>query len=76
MDTERKIALGRAIKAARIVKGMDQETFAERMKVTKYVVRSWEQGRTEPSALRLGRIAAELGVTADSLLYGACGIGS
>lgn len=72
MDTPERIALGRAIKAARIMKGLSQHELAELVGVSVHVVRSWEQGRSEISALRLGIVAVELGVSADSLLIGAC----
>ena len=63
-------SIGRTIKAARTLLGLRQTELAERANVSLWQVRSWEQGRTQPTATQLATVARALDVTTDALVYG------
>lgn len=68
--SERKVLLGKRLKAARSTAKLSQEFAAEALGVTRQSVSAWERGASSPSAVQLGELAAMYCVCAHSLLFG------
>lgn len=62
--------LGDRIKATRVARGWSQVDLAAAIGVANTEVSDWERDRHEPLAGRAAKIAEEMGVTLDFLLYG------
>ena len=63
-------SVGKNIRALRQVKGITQETFAERLHVTRQAVSNWETRRTEPDLDTLQAVAAALETEFTEIVYG------
>lgn len=62
--------IGKNIRDLRVRKKMSQEDLAEKLYVSRQTVSNYETGRSRPDLEMLTRIAQELNVDFDSLLYG------
>ena len=62
--------LGRRIKAARALAGLEQVELAERLNVARGSIGNWEAGRSEPSATLFVRLAQACGVALEWLAEG------
>ena len=62
--------IGEALRRCRLARRMTQENLAETLHVTRQAVSNWENGRTQPDADTLARLAALFGVTLDELVTG------
>ena len=65
-------AIGSRIKAARKERGLSQEQLAEKVWISTTHMSHIESGSTKLSLAVLADIAAALGVSTDSLLFGEC----
>lgn len=63
-------SVGKNIRALRKAKGITQETFAERLHVTRQAVSNWETRRTEPDLDTLQAVAAALETEFTEIVYG------
>lgn len=63
-------SVGKNIRALRQAKGITQETFAERLHVTRQAVSNWETRRTEPDLDTLQAVAAALETEFTEIVYG------
>ena len=63
-------SVGKNMRALRQAKGITQETFAERLHVTRQAVSNWETGRTEPDLDTLQAVAAALETEFTEIVYG------
>ena len=61
--------IGDNIKKIRSEKGISQEELASRLNVVRQTLSKWERGISAPDSQMLIKIAEELGVTANELLY-------
>ena len=60
--------LGRNIKAERVRKGYTQETFAEKLEVTREYISRIERGQENMSILKIFHVANNLGTNINNLL--------
>ena len=63
-------SVGKNMRALRQAKGITQETFAERLHVTRQAVSNWETRRTEPDLDTLQAVAAALETEFTEIVYG------
>ena len=63
--------IGKHIKKYREAKNETQESLAEKLNVTRQAISSWENEKTQPDIEMLNKIAEQLGVTVEELIYGA-----
>lgn len=63
--------VGKNIKRDREAKGITQEELAVKLNVTRQAVSSWETGKTQPDVELLVKIAQNLDVSVEELIYGA-----
>lgn len=66
----RTISLGRRIKAARTLSGLEQIELAELIGIGRASIGSWERGETQPNATQFVRIARATGMTIEWLAEG------
>ena len=62
--------IGKNIKEYRIKKNLSQEEMAERLEVSKRTISNYETGRSRPDLDMLEKIAEELGVGINEIVYG------
>lgn len=63
-----RVTIARRLRESRAAAGLTQQQVADAAKLNKQQLSDYERGRREPSASMLGKLAAALGVSADSLL--------
>jgi len=59
----------RTVRAWRTERGVSQEQLARAMETSAVSVRNWENGRNEPSARQLEKLATALGVRMDQIAF-------
>ncbi len=62
------IRIGEIIKELRKENNETQQQLSEALKINKYIISNWEQGRSEPSTEDLVKIATHFEITTDYLL--------
>ena len=62
--------IGRNIREQRMKKGLSQEELAEKLYVTRQTISNYETGKSNPDVEMLARIAEELDIDIQLLIYG------
>ena len=67
---EEMAKIGRNIREQRMKKGLSQEELAEKLYVTRQTISNYETGKSNPDVEMLARIAEELDIDIQLLIYG------